>query len=115
MVYLHDIVARNGLRWRYDAFYPRGLFRRARRNQEVFEALRDLLDEDMPGVRENSRRGKRQVERYLVEVVDAVTNFVRETPGMMDPMDPLAGLGLTGLNNENFNANENEKSFLKKA
>lgn len=74
----------------------------------VFVSLEVLIDEDMPGVRLNSLPGKRQVERYLFEVVDATTRFVHETPTMMVPMDPVARLGLTGLENEDLNIDEDE-------
>ncbi|KAK3400207.1 hypothetical protein B0T20DRAFT_506043 [Sordaria brevicollis] len=65
--------------------------------------------------RPNFRPKEHQIERYFVKVVDTVTNAMHQTPGRMDPTDPLAGLGLTSLDHENFNAKENEESCIRKA
>lgn len=113
MLFLHNIVPKNGLRWKYYANH--GIIHRDRRNEVVFTTLHALVDDVLPGIRLNSRLAKDQVERHLVEVVDAATRFVSETPAMMDPMDPMAGLGLTGVHNEDFNLLEEEVSFLERA
>ncbi|KAK3947936.1 hypothetical protein QBC32DRAFT_269883 [Pseudoneurospora amorphoporcata] len=117
ILYLPDVLPSNSLRWKYShngAHYL--ITSRARRDTAIFAALCALVGTDLPSARLNSPPAKAQVERYLVEAVDAATRFVSETPAMLDYMDPFAGFGLTGVQDQgSFNPLAEEVSFLDRA
>ncbi|CCC07036.1 hypothetical protein SMACR_01059 [Sordaria macrospora] len=99
VVYLHDVMPRIGLRWRYYSHNGAHFMitPHTRRDTAIFTALCALVESALPGAKMSSRPAKNQAERYFVEAVNAATRFVRKTPAMLDYMDPLAGLGLTGV------------------
>lgn len=118
VVYSHDVMSRIGLRWRYYSHNGAHFMitPHARRDTAIFTALCALVESALPGAKMSSRPAKNQAERYFVEAVNAATRFVRETPAMLDYMDPLAGLGLTGVQERGtFNPDTDEVSFLDRA
>ncbi|KAK3339521.1 hypothetical protein B0H65DRAFT_476722 [Neurospora tetraspora] len=97
--FLRRILPGKGLRWASNS--GRNILQPERRDEAVSAALQVRVGR--PNRRMTSRPAKREVERLLVDIVDTCTRLVRENPAMMNPMDFMAGVGMTGVGNDDFN------------
>ncbi|KAK3487913.1 uncharacterized protein B0T23DRAFT_446862 [Neurospora hispaniola] len=105
------ILPRMGLRWNYH--HGRNILQPERRDRAVNAALHELVGLVHPNMRMTA---KREVERLLVDIVDTSTRLVRNNVAMLNPYDFMAGIGMTGVGDDDFNIwNWEDDSFLEQA
>lgn len=112
--FLNHILPRMGLRW--NRHHGRNILQPERRDQIVSAALQVLVGLVHPNMRMTARPAKREVERLLVDIVDTSTRLVRDNTAMLNPYDFMAGIGMTGVGDDDFNIwNWEDDSFLEQA
>ncbi|EGO59256.1 hypothetical protein NEUTE1DRAFT_136320 [Neurospora tetrasperma FGSC 2508] len=111
---LYQILPKMGLRWNYH--HGRNILRPERRDVVGVAVLQVLVERVHPNMRMTSSPAKQEVERLLVDIVDTSTRLVRNNTAMLDPVDFMAGIGMTGVGEDGFDIWDwEDESFLEQA